>query len=79
MGAYFRMGAYIREDLVRTEMGAYIHGVPLSQFYGNYTLHIIICMYTCVVYTVQIVRGTVLQHSLDNCPICPPPSPPPPS
>ena len=36
------MGAYIREDLVRTEMGAYIHGVPilmgclLSRFYGIY-------------------------------------------
>ena len=26
-GAYFRMGANTCEDLVRTEMGAYIHGV----------------------------------------------------
>ena len=30
MGAYFRMGAYIHEELVRTEMGAYIHGVLIS-------------------------------------------------
>ena len=29
MGAYFHMGAYIYEELVRTEMGAYIHGVPV--------------------------------------------------
>ena len=28
-GAYFHMGAYIREVLVRTEMCAYIHGVPV--------------------------------------------------
>ena len=28
-GAYFHMGAYIRKDLVRTEMGAYIHGVHI--------------------------------------------------
>ena len=28
-GAYFGIGAYVRKVLVRTEMGAYIHGVPI--------------------------------------------------
>ena len=28
----YSWGAYIREDLVRTEMGAYIHGGPIIQY-----------------------------------------------
>ena len=42
--AYFRMGAYIREDLVRTEMGAYIHGVI------NLHIHLFGCAHhVCIV------------------------------
>ena len=49
-GAYFRIGAYIRKELVRMEMGAYFHGEPLfkgcllSQLYGIYACMLCVCV-----------------------------------
>ena len=37
MGAYYHMGAYIREVLVRTEMGAYIQWVPIMSILWYYS------------------------------------------
>ena len=58
----FRMGAYIRKELVRTEVGACIHGMPIIPIL-RYLLQK--RAVTCIVRTVYI-RDSAIQSSCDS-------------